>query len=278
MESDRVFLPLISDELSEMNDTLCRDLIAKHGDTDVALFKGIERGHYQINFFHSMLRVHGASGKGAALKFCDIPAVLELLYLAGLDLTFDDNALITQAVRLGMWKTVDYLVYFHNVSPAIKDGDLLVTAIEQRNREVFLVLLARLDDADDTEAVWTRMNMKLVQEQWWQGITDINRSNRGQFRKLIGETSFMADAAIAGAGYLSMCAIRTLATEHPPIFPVFTEDQSMASKKFLPFFVSQLQGVSAAQEEYKRVKGEEMQAAEKEKEAGSVVSAMKTDF
>lgn len=275
LANGRVFVPEISEEEAQKLDALCKKLIDRNADADTALLKGMERGHYTVQFLHRMMANHAADGKAAAVKYSDVPAMLDLLYLAGLDLRFDDDALAVKAVDEGQWKTLDYLVHFHAVPATVRNGALFTKAIESRDRETFLVLLSALKDSE--VAIWDHIGQSLVNSGWWQGLTDLNRNHKRHFRRLLANSDLFKIAASAGAGYLSLCAIRTLATEQVPTFPEFTEEEAKTSKGFLPFFVGQLQGVWAAQVKHQQAVDEE-EEQQLSTLKPSAINTQKSDF
>ena len=239
--SNRIVLPDLSAEESAKLDAVCKRLLAKAGNPDDATILGIEKAHYSIMFLNRMISTHAADPKVVALKFFDTPTVLEMLGKAGIDLRFDDDALLANAAEAGDWKAADYLVSFVGANPAKEE--LFRMAISARNRDLFGVLLSGLPDSE--VGIWEHVGPDLVKHEAWQMITDVWRFNKVHFRHILAHSDLLRQALKSGANYLSFCSVKQLAADH--IFPEFSDDESKPNKGLLPFIVRQLAAIRTAQ-------------------------------
>jgi hypothetical protein len=237
----RTILPELSEEESAKLDTVCKKLLAKTANADEAAILGVEKAHYSVAFLNRMISVHGADGRVLALRFVDFPTVLEMLSLAGVDLSFNDGELLTKAVENGDWKAADYLVSFAGISPA-KD-ELFLKALGLRNRDLFGVLLSGLKPAD--VGIWAKVAPALVAAEAWQMITDVWRVSKYHFNHILAGSELLNAAMKSGASYLSFCCIKQLAVQN--VFPEFDEETSKPNKGLLAFIVKQFSAIQSAQ-------------------------------
>lgn len=265
-------LPELTEEELARIETVCKRLLSKtDGNADAALIMGVEKAHYSIPFLHRMITVHGADGKAAALHFYDKPPVLEMLVRTGhVDLRFNNDEILLKAVENGLWQPVDYLINFVGADPAKEE--YFRRAIELGSRDLFSVLLNGLNETD--AVVWDTVGKLLIEAQAWQMITDVWRTNKVHFRRILQHSDLLKEALKAGANYLSFCSIRMLAAEN--IFPVIGEDESKPNRGLMEFVVKQLSALRTAQ--LKKQQQEEEEELAPQLKPSALNAYQKSDF
>ena len=214
-------------------------------DLESALCHAIKDGNPSVGTVKYFIDTYKVTGTKAIETFYNRPYILDILFLAGIDIMTHEKLLLNLISENNEWRTLDYLLSCHDLTTMAMDGMLYKKAIENKHRDMFIVLLSYYN-SNEFDDVLELFKTDLVPSLWWQGLTDLRRIRPNIMNELFKQTDLIKLAARSDAVFLAVCGIRYLGSEDDTSPVSFGED-SVGHEKIVKLYQEEIFSVRDSQ-------------------------------